>query len=55
MKRITDVTRQDIIDIIKDGLWIPYEEPKIDNDTGETIEGYAIRMPISGRLSELDF
>lgn len=50
MKRITDVTRQDIIDIIKDGIWIPFDEPKYDGESGKYLDGYTVQMPIYGRL-----
>lgn len=55
MNRITDVTRQDIIDIIRDGIWISLEEPEFDRESGQVIDGYSVRMPIYGRLSEIDF
>lgn len=55
MKRITDVTRQDIIDIIKDGIWIPFDEPKYDGESGKYLDGYTVQMPIYGRLSEIEF
>ena len=55
MNRITDVTRQDIIDIIRDGIWISLDEPEYDRETGQIIDGYSVRMPIYGRLSEIDF
>ena len=55
MNRITDVTRQDIIDIIRDGIWIPFDSPQIDRDSGELIDGYTVRIPVYGRLSEIDF
>ncbi len=55
MNRITDVTRQDIIDIIRDGIWVSYDELQHDGETGEYVDGYNIRMPIYGRLNEIDF
>ena len=55
MNRITDVTRQDIIDIIKDGIWIPFDKPRFDGESGQYIDGYTVRIPIYGRLSEIDF
>lgn len=55
MKRITDVTRQDIIDIIKDGIWIPFDEPKLDGESGKYIDGYTVQIPVYGRLSEIEF
>lgn len=53
--RITDVTRQDILDIIRDGIWIPYEEPRLDWESGKNVDGYYITIPVTGRLSEIDF
>ena len=55
MNRITDVTRQDIIDIIKDGIWIPFDKPRFDGESGQYIDGYTVKIPIYGRLSEIDF
>ena len=55
MNRITDVTRQDIIDIIRDGIWISLDTPEYDRESGQVIDGYSVRMPIYGRLSEIDF
>lgn len=55
MNRITDVTRQDIIDIIKDGIWISFDKPEYDGESGKYIDGYTVRIPIYGRLSEIDF
>lgn len=55
MNRITDVTRQDIIDIIRDGIWVPFDTPQFDANSGELVDGYSIRIPVCGRLSELDF
>jgi tRNA A-37 threonylcarbamoyl transferase component Bud32 len=55
MKRITDVTRQDIIDIIKYGIWIPYDQPKYDEQSGRLLKGYSVSMPKFGRLEELEF
>lgn len=55
MNRITDVTRQDIIDIIRDGIWFSFDEPQYNGETGEYEDGYLVKMPIYGRLSEIDF
>lgn len=55
MKYITDVTRQDIIDIIRDGIWISVDKPQYDGESGQIIDGYSIKIPIYGRLSEIDF
>lgn len=50
MNRITDVTRQDIIDIIRDGIWFSFDEPQYNGETGEYEDGYLVKMPIYGRL-----
>lgn len=55
MDRITDVTRQEIFDIIKDGFYISYEIPQYNHETGKYEDGYPVRIPTFGRLSELDF
>lgn len=55
MNRITDVTRQDLIDTIKDGVWIPYDTPQMDFISDTFVDGYSITMPVYGRLSEIDF
>lgn len=55
MKRITDVTRQDIIDIIRDGIWISYDEPHYDYEKGDYVDGYKAIIPVYGRLNEIDF
>ena len=55
MNRITDVTRQDLFDIIRDGVWIPFETPQYDAETMKYVDGYFVKMPIYGRLSEIEF
>lgn len=55
MNHITDVTRQDIIDIIRDGIWVSFNAPQFDAESGKLVDGYSIRIPVYGRLSELDF
>ena len=55
MKRITDVTRQDIIDIIKDGIWMSFDQPQYDSEKGGFIDGYNVNIPIYGRLTEMEF
>ena len=44
MNRITDVTRQDIIDIIRDGIWISLEEPEYDRESGQVVDGIHLRV-----------
>lgn len=55
VNRITDVTRQEIFDIIRDGIWIPYEQPQLDWESGQFVDGYSVKIPVTGRLSEIDF
>ena len=55
MNRITDVTRQDLIDIIESGIWVPLKEPEFDRESGEYIDGYSVKMSPYGRLNEIDF
>ncbi len=55
MNQITGVTRQDIIDIVRNGVWIQLETPQYDNDRKEFLRGFYEKMPFFGRLSEIDF
>ena len=55
MKNITEVTRQDILDIIRDGFVVVYDQPYFDEDSGNYETGFTALMPFHGRLSELDF
>lgn len=55
MNKLTEVTRRDLIDIIKSGFVIHLDEPYKDHKTGEYIYEEEIWIPIYGRLSELDF
>lgn len=55
MNKITDITRQDIIDIIKEGVWVKYDSPQLNSATGEFEDGYTVRIPIYGRLDEIAF
>lgn len=55
MNKISDITRQDIIDIIKDGFVEKYNEPIYDRDTGEYISEKKFYMPFWGRLDEIAF
>lgn len=55
MKKITEVTRQDILDIIKDGFVIQYDEPVYDGKTGEYLTSENVRMWFAGRLEEVPF
>lgn len=55
MNRITDITRQDILDIIKDGFIEEFDEPVYDGETGEYITENKIYMSFFGRLDEIGF
>lgn len=55
MNKISDITRQDILDIIKDGFTEEFEEPVYDEETREYITETKIYMPFYGRLDEIAF
>ncbi len=55
MNNITDITRQDIQDIIKDGFVEAYDEPVYDGETGEYVTERKVYMPFCGRLDEIAF
>lgn len=50
MNRITDVTRRDIFDIIRSGIYVQIDVPFGGSPIEETI-----KIPIYGRLTELEF
>lgn len=55
MNKISDITRQDILDIIKDGFVEEFDEPIYDSETGEYVTESKIYMPFFGRLDEIGF
>lgn len=55
MNKISDITRQDILDIIKDGFVEEFDEPIYDSESGEYVTGNKIYMPFCGRLDEIGF
>lgn len=55
MNKISDITRQDILDIIKDGFVEEFDEPVYDGETGEYITENKIYMPFFGKLDEIGF
>lgn len=55
MNKISEVTRQDILDIIKDGFIEESDEPIFDYKTGKDITENKIYMPFCGRLNEIGF
>lgn len=54
MNKISDITRQDILDIIKDGFVEEFDEPVYD-ETGKYVTEKNIYMPFLGRLDEISF
>lgn len=55
MNKISDITRQDILDIIRDGFIEELEEPVYDGEVGGFVTEYRIYMPYFGRLDEIGF
>lgn len=55
MNKISDITRRDILDIIKNGFVEGFEEPVYNSETEEYITEKKIFMPFFGRLDEIDF
>lgn len=50
MNKISDITRQDILDVIRHGFVIEYEEPIQDWETGEYITEAKVFMPFLADL-----
>jgi hypothetical protein len=55
VNKISDITRQDIQDIIKDGFVEVFDEPVYDGETGEYVTESKVYMPFYGRLDEIGF
>jgi len=55
LNKITDVTRQDIIDIIKNGFYEEFDEPYKNWETGQMEMGQTVFMPYYGRIDVVDF
>ena len=55
MNKISDITRQDIQDIIKDGFVEVFDEPVYDGEAGEYVTENKVYMPFYGRLDEIGF
>lgn len=55
MKKITEVTRQDILDIIRDGFVVEYDSPIWDVKSGDLISTENVRMWFAGRLDTIPF
>lgn len=55
MNKITEITRQDIVDVIRDGFTITLDRPGKDPATGEYVMERKDYMPFYGRLEEIPF
>ena len=55
MKKITEVTRQDILDIVRDGFEIKFENPVFDSETGQYLSSKPIKMWLAGRVEIIPF
>ena len=55
MKKITEVTRQDILDIVRDGFEIKFENPVFDSETGQYLSSKPIKMWFAGRVKIIPF
>ena len=53
MDKISDVTRQDIIDVIRNGFVVSFDEPQYDSISGNYIVSYRAKISYHGRLDEL--
>ena len=55
MNNISEITRQDILDIIKNGFVVHLDEPTYSSDAGAYITEYAVKIPFYGRIDEISF
>ena len=55
MDKISDVTRQDIIDVIRNGFVVSFDEPQYDSISGSYIVSYRAKISYHGRLDEFGF
>lgn len=55
MDKISEITRRDIVDIIKNGFSVELDEEEYDSSSGEYITERTVIMPYSGRLNTLGF
>lgn len=55
MNNISEITRQDILDIIKGGFMVYLDEPTYDSNTGDYITEYPVIIPFYGRIDEISF
>lgn len=55
MDKISEITRRDIVDIIKNGFSVELDEEEYDSSSGEYITERTVIMLYSGRLNTLGF
>lgn len=55
MNKISEITRQDILDIIKDGFTVALDEEEYDREAGKYVTEHIVKMPYYGRLDEFAF
>ena len=55
MDNISEITRQEILDVIKDGVVVSLSQPTYDNDVGGYVTERRVRIPYYGRLDEITF
>ena len=48
MDKISDVTRQDIIDVIRNGFVVFFDEPQYDSISGNYIVSYRAKISYHG-------
>ena len=51
MDKISEITRRDIVDIIKNGFSVELDEEEYDSSSGEYINECTVIMPYSGPVS----
>ena len=55
MNKISEITRQDILDIIRDGFTVALDEEEYDRESGKYVTEHIVKMPYYGRLDEFAF
>lgn len=55
MDKISEITRRDIVDIIKSGFSVELDEEEYDSSSGEYITERTVVMPYFGRFDTLGF
>lgn len=55
MDKISDVTRQDIIDVIRNGFVVSFDEPQYDSIVVTILSVTEVKYPIMADWTSLDF